>query len=143
MVVFFCLYASLTAALALLGCRCGLRAVACASRCALGGFAARPRPISRRMPPPRWLRGVYLPRFACTIRVANGKDFAITVCYADDKKPKNRRIKPKNRTTVFQYIFVSLWWMRIGSNAGERLLNVVQSFKHVKGDIPDVAFFLS
>lgn len=59
------------------------------------------------------------------------------------KKPKNRRIKPKNRTTVFQYIFVSLWWMRIGGNAGERPLNVVQSFKHVKGDIPDVAFFLS
>ena len=91
MVVFFCLYASLAAALALLGCRCGLRAVACASRCALGGFATRPRPISRRMPPPRWLRVVYLPRFACPIRVANGKDFAITVCYADDKK--NRKIE--------------------------------------------------
>lgn len=113
-------------------------------------FALRSRRL-RRAPsayiaadaPPRWLRVVYLPRFACPIRVANGKDFAITVCYADDKKPKNRTIKPKNRTTVFQYIFVSLWWMRIGSNAGERLLNVVQSFKHVKGDIPDVAFFLS
>ena len=108
MVVFFCLYASLAAALALLGCRCGLQAVACASRCALGGFAARPRPISRRMPPPRWLRVVYLPRFACPIRVANGKDFAITVCYADDKK--NRKIEQLNRKieqrffNIFSYL---------------------------------------
>lgn len=58
-------------------------------------------------------------------------------------KPKNRIIKPKNRTTVFQYIFVSLWWMRIEGNAGERPLNVVQSFKHVKGDIPRCRLFLS